>query len=477
MSRTATPWSSLGLIAAAVTTIALVAALGPSAAVAPLPGGRLGPLPPYGAALHPSATLVTTLLAAAVLAGCGGLLGALRALRRGWAPPPGRLIGAGLFAVTMLAVLSPVGSADPKSYAAYGRIAVTGHDPYATTPGELAQAGDPVAAAVEPPWRRSPSVYGPLATAEQAVVAKVAGRSTRAAVGLLGLLGAAAVAGTALLLARLAGTPERRRRVALLWVLNPLVLLQVVAGAHLDALVALGVVAALAAGPGLLGGIGAGAAVAVKMPGAAVAAGLCWAGRRAPRRLAGVLAGLVAVLVPAYVLAGPHAFDQLRKAARFVSLATPWRPLTDLLDAQYGEVSSRRLIGLAALAVAIALAALLARGLPSGPAGARATLVVVLGYTLAAPYALPWYDAVPWALLGLLAASAYDGLLAAHTTVLSLAYLPGRDIALPTALAELTGRVRADLAPWLLFAIVMATIWLSLHRRARADMTVVVRPG
>ena len=48
-------------------------------------------------------------------------------------------------------------------------------------------------------------------------------------------------------------------------------------------------------------------------------------------------------------------------------------------------------------------------------------------YVLAAPYALPWYDALPWALLPLVATSWRSWLLLAHTTVLSLAYLPGRD--------------------------------------------------
>ncbi len=45
---------------------------------------------------------------------------------------------------------------------------------------------------------------------------------------------------------------------------------------------------------------------------------------------------------------------------------------------------------------------------------------------LSAPYSLPWYDAVPWVLIPLLAASWLDALLIAHTGVLSLAYIPGR---------------------------------------------------
>ena len=67
-----------------------------------------------------------------------------------------------------LALVPPFGSSDHLSYAAYGRMAVTGHNPYTTTPAALARLGDPVGAAVED-WRNSPSVYGSLATAGQAL--------------------------------------------------------------------------------------------------------------------------------------------------------------------------------------------------------------------------------------------------------------------------------------------------------------------
>ena len=46
----------------------------------------------------------------------------------------------------VLALLPPIGSADPLSYAAYGHMVTTGHDPYSTRPAALAGT-DPVAAA------------------------------------------------------------------------------------------------------------------------------------------------------------------------------------------------------------------------------------------------------------------------------------------------------------------------------------------
>lgn len=461
-----TPWRSLSAVGASVALMVLTAALGPSAAVPPLPGRRLGPLPPYAASAGPAAELVTALLAAAVLLGAAGLLGASRALARGWQPDPRRLVAAGALAAAALAVLPPIGSADPKSYAAYGRMAATGYDPYSTTPRQLAGKGDPVGAAVEPPWQDSPSVYGPVATAEEALVAFVAGDSTLAAVGLLGLLNAGAFLLAGLILQRLSD-PARRCRAALLWSLNPLVLQQVVAGAHLDALVVLAVVLALVTADsgryGLAGGLAGGVAAAIKLPGGAVLLGLAWVERRSRPRLLRLTAGFAASVAGGYVAAGPHALDQVRRASRFVSRATPWRPLTEYLDGRYGVGPSRSIVGIAALGVAGVLTLVLLRSLPQpDPAppwiAARVTLAVSLAYLLAAPYALPWYDATAWALLALLPASTFDVLLLAHTTVLSLAYLPGRDTPLPTALTTVTSAVRNDIAPYLLLGVVFATL-------------------
>lgn len=481
-------WSIAALVASVVATAA-TGALGPSAAVAPLPGPRLGILPPYfftdpvtGSA---PAEVVTVLLAISVLAGAAGVVGGLRALATGWRPDPRRLAAAGALAVAALAVLPPIGSADPKSYAAYGRMVATGQDPYRTTPAQLARAGDPVGAAVESPWQDSSSVYGPLATAEQAWVAKVASDSTRAAVGLLGLANAIAFVAAGGLLMRWARSPSRQRRVALLWFANPLLLLQLVSGAHLDTVVAFAVVAAIvvnsAPSPGaisrrtmgraLAAGAAAGAGAAVKLPGGAVAAVLAWQSRRSPARLTGVLAGAGTVLVGGYVLAGPHALDQVRRASRFVSHATPWRPLAVALDHAVGTDISRTIINFAATALLLLFAALFLRAMPGAGqpkvSAARATLALTLAYLLTTPYVLPWYAATAWALLTLLPASNFDWVLLAHTTVLSLAYLPGRDIVLPSPLGRIADVTRNDCAPYLLLAVGILAVVVS-RRRLRA---------
>lgn len=468
-------WSITALVVSVLATL-ITGALGPSAAVPVLPGRRWGPLPPYfwDGPRPASAYAVSGLLALGVLAGAAGLLGVLRALARGWQPDPRRVVAAGVIATAALAVLPPVGSADPKSYAAYGRMAATGSDPYTTSPRQLGAAGDPFGVAVESPWQDTPSVYGPLATAEQALVAKVAGDSPRAAVGLLGLINAAGFLAAGALLQRLAGSLPRRRRVALLWSANPLLLLQAVAGAHLDTLVAFAMVGAVAlsdasgerrrtvplsTGRRVAAGAAAGAAAAIKLPGGAVAAVMAWRFRRSPRELASVMAGAATVLGVGYAFAGPHALDQVRRASRFVSHASPWRPLAVFLDGRLGTSVSRTVISAAAVVVTAVLVALFLRALPGrGEPGCyvtRATLGLTLAYLLATPYVLPWYGLAAWALIALLPDSGFDRILVMYTTVLSLAYIPGRDVALPAVLDRLADIARNTCAPFLLLGVLV----------------------
>lgn len=162
-----TPRASLAAMTASVSLVALVALLGASAATPPT-----GASPPFSLDAHPGPWLVTALLAAAVLLGAAGVHGAWRSARRGWTPSIRRLLAASALTVGVLVLLPPIGSADPQSYAAYGQMVVVGHDPYVTTPAQL---GGPYGNTVEAPWRDTPSIYGPIATAEQSLAAHIAG--------------------------------------------------------------------------------------------------------------------------------------------------------------------------------------------------------------------------------------------------------------------------------------------------------------
>jgi hypothetical protein len=426
-----------------------------------------GGFPPYAGHAHPSAALVTGLLIAAVVTGATGVALCWLALRRGWRPPVRRLVIVGSFVAIALTFLPHIGSADPESYAAYGREAAIGVDPYHADPtATLTARHDPYAGIVEAPWQHTSSVYGPLATWEQDAATRVAGDDPRTAVWLLNLVGAIAFALTSLLLLTVV-RGQARDRVAVLWAANPLLLWQLVAGAHVDTLeIALAVAAVVAVRrSALLAGVLMGAAIIVKLPAGLVAAGLAWTLRRAPRRLAVFVTAGVAVVAAAYLTAGSHALDQARAASKYTSRATPWRPLATLLDHAWGRSTSREFIGAVALVIAAGVVVVLARGV-RGEVLVVPPALLVLAYVLVTPYALPWYDGLAWALVVLVAASRLDLVLLAHTAALSLAYIPGRAVPLPSAVGSLTSALRDVVAPIVLGVLVAIACVLSRRRLA-----------
>ena len=74
-----------------------------------------------------------------------------------------------------------------------------GHDPYTTTPAQLARLGDPIGRAVRQ-FTTTPSVYGALAVAGQALASWIGGNFVRLTVFVLSLLNVAAFAATGVLL-------------------------------------------------------------------------------------------------------------------------------------------------------------------------------------------------------------------------------------------------------------------------------------
>ncbi len=451
-----------GLAAIAVSIAATIATglAGPSAMEPALPG-RPGQ-PPWAFSLHLPPYAAISLAAAGLAAGTAGLGLCLHAVRRGWACSPRVILAAGLIAAAAVTLAPPFGSSDQLSYAAYGRMVTTGHDPYLTTPAMLARLGDPVARAVQD-WRHSPSVYGSLATGGQALASWIGGDSARLTVFVLSLLGLAAFAGTGLLLHLLTrGSRERQLRAGLLWMLNPLLLQVLVAGAHVDSQAIVFGVAAIAifalgmpnapAGPhpvrrlGVAAAAGAvaGLAAAVKLPYVLVAAGLVAAallawwppatsraspGRWRPLALAagGVAAGFAVTMAAALLPGGLRSVDPALRAGSYVSIGSPWRAARSGLRLLVGEGDAGSLVRAGAIALAVLLLVLFARPLrdlaraatgdPAAAAAAPGTPVTgaqltvlagascfVLGFAwLAAwPYVLPWYDGLAWALLALL---------------------------------------------------------------------------
>lgn len=474
-------WTPVAAGAASIALLALTAALGPSAAVPPV--GPRTATPPWNLDGRPSSALVTVLLwlaaglgAAAVALGLGAVAAGLR-----W--PARRVVAATLVAVGLFVVVPPLGSADHLSYVAYGRIAAEGGDPYAVPPSAWRGGTDPVVSGVRPPWQDTPSVYGPVATGVMAATAWLAGPSLRLSVWLWQLVVGAAFLTVALLLDRAArGDPAVRARAVVLWTLNPLLLWQLVLGAHVDVLAAAFAVAALLAGVRrpLVAGLLLGLATGTKAPYAVTALGLLFGLRAMPRRAAARavlvgLAGALVVLVPAHLAAGPHVFDQLRTAGSYTSIASPWRALVNAADLLATDLL-RPVVTPIALLLGLALGVLLARRrllpaaapLRDGPVPgevAAVTVALAAGWVLTAPYALPWYVAIAWAPLALVPATFLDRALLAQLTVLTLAYVPGLVGASSPAVETLTLGLRRYPAPLLLAAVVVAVLVWGLRGR------------
>jgi hypothetical protein len=138
--------------------------------------------------------------------------------------------------MALVAVAKPPLGTDLWSYQAYGRVLTEyGDNPYTAVPG--AYPGDAVMARVSSLYIELPSAYGPVFVGAAGVIAVATGAGELA--GRLGwqLVGALAVAATALVLHR-AG---RSSRAIAAFVFHPLVAYQLIHLAHNDALVGLAI--------------------------------------------------------------------------------------------------------------------------------------------------------------------------------------------------------------------------------------------
>jgi hypothetical protein len=279
-----------------------------------LTGGGLasGALPSAPELLRPHATvgLMSAYLGLALLIGGWWRLGQALPL------PPGYLLGTLAWWSAPLALGAPLFSRDVYAYLAQGAMVHAGLDVYRQGPADL---GGPLAAGVPALWQHTPTPYGPVFLLCVAAVAGLAG--THILLGVLALRAVAllCVAALAWLTPRIAercGVPADRA----LWlgVLNPLVLLHLVAGAHNDAVMLAGLGAGLYAaltGRMVTATLLVTAAALVKAPaalGLLVVAALWvqrhrswWSGDRSGTRVGGVarVARLVGVVLATGVVA------------------------------------------------------------------------------------------------------------------------------------------------------------------------------
>jgi len=499
----------------------LVAVVGPSAAKPGLGprGWAPGDLPVSMSSAAVTAVLWTAYLlgAVAVAMGLWRRSGSDQPRSSPWSRLWSRSWPLALGALALLT--APIGSADHTNYAAYGRIAAQGGDPYLVPPITWAMGADPVTSAVEPPWTMTPSVYGPFATALQALSSLVGQDNLRQTVWVWQVFIVAAWLLVRLLLRHAAADETARARVDLLWTANPLVFGVAVLGAHVDLLATALALAAvvLAARRPWIAGLVLGGAVSTKITYGIVGLAILWSWHSLPRKhlvrnMITLAASSLTVFVSLHLWAGPHVFEQLLKAGKGVSLATAWRPVVNLLSAFMPLDAARAVVSVLSVVTIVALVWVLSRLSLSRPtmqqvpttgqtslgetsrgetsiaetspvpqisateqtqSAMTATFVLATAYAVGAPYALPWYDVLTWATLPLMLATALDGILLARLTVMAMAYVPGRVVAMSPDVESLTlgfRKVLGPLAAWLVLLAIAGVVrrgWSRVPRTSR----------
>jgi hypothetical protein len=349
--------------------------------------------------------LASAMLYSGDLLACLGLAGMLWAHSQGWRPDPRYLLLASGVIVAIMVSLTPVGSSDTASYAAYGRIAALGGNPYTTTP----LAGVHSAAylsAIGSIWKTQVSVYGPIATAVQWVAASIGGANVVTTVWILMILNGAVFLGVGILLWKTSDDPVRA---TLFWTANPVILQQLVGGGHLDTLVAGAAICAIQVArktSGLWGDIAVGVLVGVasgiKITGVLIGLGLAWPllRRREWLRTARIAAVALVVLGAVYLPYGVNALKPLVAGSKLVTLPSPWWFVLEIGKA-VGQQSAATLIISCLWPVAmLAVAWVIYRRISSDqPSEVVAPFALAFAWVIVAPWVFPWYTALAWVAL------------------------------------------------------------------------------
>jgi hypothetical protein len=242
-------WLPLAVTLLGAALVAVVAGIERSPLSPRLPAGA-EPLAPFRWSAE---TLRLNRLSAvwqgvAVVAAIGvATLGFLLALRAAWRgglkERTAASVAAGL--LVLAAVLPLMVSYDVFSYSAYGRMVSVHHaNPYTAAPADF--PNDPFLSSIPPEWRHTPAIYSPGFVDLAAGVARIARTPAQAILAYKWLAAAAAMA-TILLVAAVAKRirPERAPFAVVLLGWNPVVLYETVGGGHIDAVIALAMMAAL----------------------------------------------------------------------------------------------------------------------------------------------------------------------------------------------------------------------------------------
>jgi hypothetical protein len=368
---------------------------------------------------------------------CLGLAMMLWANSHGWSPSPRKVFWTAAGAVAVLVNITPVGSGDIASYAAYGRIAALGHNPYTFTPNMLPKgASNPYTMIVGVKWQATPSVYGPVATWTQQLAALVGGEKAWLTIWALMIMAGVAFLATGYVLLRTAENPVRA---ALLWVANPLLIFELVIGGHLDAFLSLFAIAAIVMSRrctrprhdlavGLLVGIAGGIKITAAFVALAIAIPLIH--DRAWARLARIAVVATVTTLGLYIFSyGLSALGLAFADSKLVISPTPWRLLQVTVQHYYGdhaEATVTSAFGFVWLPLMLLLAWYLYNRLsPDVPTVVAASCALTFAFMVVTPWQLPWYSAVAWVTLALLPRNQLTRWLTIATGALALMHFNG----------------------------------------------------
>jgi xanthine/CO dehydrogenase XdhC/CoxF family maturation factor len=372
---------------------------------------------------------------------CLGLAGMLWAHSQGWRPDPRKLLLASTVVVAIMVCLTPVGSSDTASYAAYGRLASLGRDPYQANALTFLRLQDPVAChnhttyfcVVGQLWQHQPSVYGPVATWIQSFAATLGGGSVQTTIWVLMILNGIAFLAVGLLLLKTSDDPIRA---TLFWTANAVLIQQLVGGGHFDTFVAAAAIAAIQLARrvrglwadvaiGVLIGLGCG----VKITAVLVAVGLAWPllRRHEYARLARIALAAMATVSLEYSFYGLEALKPLFAGSQWVTLPSPWW-FVQLIGLHLGGTKAGLALPISILWLAsmLVVAWLVYQRISADqPREVVAPFALTYAWIVVAPWVFAWYTALPWVALTQVPRNRMTRWLAIVTVVLALWHSSG----------------------------------------------------
>jgi hypothetical protein len=353
-----------------------------------------------------TAVSMTILYTGDVLA-CLGLAGMLWAHSQGWRPDPRRLLLISAGIVAIMVSLTPVGSSDTASYAAYGRIAALGKNPYTTSPLKALGAHSPYLDVVGKVWKGQKSVYGPIATLFQRFAAMIGGPDVVVTIWALMILNGLVFIGVGYLLLKTSDDPVRA---TLFWVANPVLIQQLVSGGQLDTLVAAAAICSIQVArrvSGLWGdvlvGVLIGLACGVKINAVLVAIGLAWPLllRREWLRVARMTVVALAVFGIEYSFYGLNALKSTFDGLHWVIMPSLWRLLQLMAGALDVHITMTVINILWPIAMVVLAWVIYRRISSDQPREIVAPFALSFAWVLVAPWVFAWYTATAWATLTL----------------------------------------------------------------------------